>query len=86
MPATRKPLSVLASVILAATVALAITIFASPSRSPETGASSADASRTSAEPHYVGRATCATCHREEDRRWRGSHHDLAMQKATPADR
>jgi Flp pilus assembly protein TadD len=31
---------------------------------------------------FVGRAACAPCHAEEDRRWRGSHHDLAMQEAT----
>ena len=31
---------------------------------------------------FVGRAACAGCHAEEDRRWTGSHHDLAMQEAT----
>jgi Flp pilus assembly protein TadD len=31
---------------------------------------------------FVGREACARCHAEEDRRWRGSHHDLAMQEAT----
>ncbi len=30
---------------------------------------------------YAGRQTCANCHAEQDRLWRGSHHDLAMQKA-----
>ena len=30
---------------------------------------------------FVGREACARCHAEEDRRWRGSHHDLAMQEA-----
>ena len=35
-----------------------------------------------ASAHYVGRAACATCHAEEDKLWRGSHHDLAMQEAT----
>jgi len=29
---------------------------------------------------YVGVSTCETCHAAETRRWRGSHHDLAMQK------
>jgi hypothetical protein len=28
----------------------------------------------------VGVSTCETCHAAETRRWRGSHHDLAMQK------
>jgi Flp pilus assembly protein TadD len=31
---------------------------------------------------FVGRDACASCHSEEDRRWEGSHHDLAMQEAT----
>jgi hypothetical protein len=33
---------------------------------------------------FVGRQTCAGCHGQEDRLWQGSHHDLAMQEATPA--
>lgn len=33
-------------------------------------------------PTYVGRAACVDCHAEQDRLWRGSHHDLAMQEAT----
>ena len=37
-----------------------------------------------AEPGYVGRQTCATCHAEQDALWQGSHHDLAMQEATEA--
>jgi predicted CXXCH cytochrome family protein len=39
---------------------------------------------TAASAHYVGRVVCATCHAEEDKLWRGSHHDLAMQEATAA--
>jgi tetratricopeptide (TPR) repeat protein len=31
---------------------------------------------------FVGRQSCAECHPDEDRLWRGSHHDLAMQEAT----
>ena len=27
---------------------------------------------------FVGRAVYSTCHPEQDRRWHGSHHDLAM--------
>jgi Flp pilus assembly protein TadD len=30
---------------------------------------------------FVGRPVCSTCHPEQDRRWHGSHHDLAMQVA-----
>lgn len=33
---------------------------------------------------YVGRAQCARCHAAEAKSWEGSHHDLAMQEATPA--
>jgi predicted CXXCH cytochrome family protein len=30
---------------------------------------------------FVGAAKCATCHEQESTRWRGSHHQLAMQPA-----
>lgn len=32
---------------------------------------------------YVGAGACAGCHQAEHDLWRGSHHDLAMQPATP---
>jgi Flp pilus assembly protein TadD len=32
---------------------------------------------------YVGAAACAQCHADEYRDWQGSHHQLAMQEATP---
>ena len=32
-------------------------------------------------PSYVGAQSCAACHEDEYRQWRGSHHDLAMQIA-----
>lgn len=32
---------------------------------------------------YVGRNTCAECHKPEFQAWTGSHHDAAMQEATP---
>ena len=32
---------------------------------------------------YVGTEACASCHEAEHQGWLGSHHDLAMQKATP---
>ena len=35
-------------------------------------------------PNYVGRAQCVACHAEQDARWTGSNHDLAMQEATQA--
>jgi hypothetical protein len=36
-----------------------------------------------AEPAYVGMVSCARCHEQAADSWRGSHHDLAMQEATP---
>jgi len=35
-------------------------------------------------PDFVGSAQCADCHAEETKRWRGSHHDLAMAEADQA--
>jgi cytochrome c554/c'-like protein len=35
-----------------------------------------------AETTYVGASTCAGCHAPEAERWRGSHHDRAMEEAT----
>ncbi|MEA3276077.1 MAG: tetratricopeptide repeat protein [Pseudomonadota bacterium] len=39
-------------------------------------------SADNASPEYVGRAQCIPCHAEQNARWTGSHHDLAMQEAT----
>ncbi len=33
---------------------------------------------------YVTRAVCAECHQVQVQAWTGSHHDLAMQEASPA--
>ncbi|MFO0871247.1 MAG: multiheme c-type cytochrome [Pirellulales bacterium] len=33
--------------------------------------------------HYVGRDRCLACHQDQARLWTGSHHDLAMDVATP---
>lgn len=33
-------------------------------------------------PQYVGTPVCAGCHATEHEKWLGSHHDLAMQRAT----
>ncbi|MEK9544070.1 MAG: hypothetical protein VW016_11350, partial [Luminiphilus sp.] len=32
---------------------------------------------------YIGSEACAGCHQQSYGDWLGSHHDLAMQKATP---
>lgn len=34
-------------------------------------------------PAYVGRQTCLECHQGQHEQWTGSHHDLAMDRATP---
>ena len=31
---------------------------------------------------YVGEKVCASCHKEQSRQWKGSHHDLAMNVAS----
>ena len=33
-------------------------------------------------PMYVGRQTCIECHQGQHDAWQGSHHDLAMDRAT----
>ena len=38
---------------------------------------------TASGPGFVGTDVCASCHPTEAELWRGSHHDLAMQAATP---
>jgi Flp pilus assembly protein TadD len=49
---------------------------ADPAPPPATGAPEAPAVR------YVGSARCAACHATQTERWRGSHHDRAMEEAT----
>ncbi|MEH6515700.1 MAG: tetratricopeptide repeat protein [Halioglobus sp.] len=40
-------------------------------------------SLTVAAQEFVGSGQCASCHADEHELWQGSHHDLAMQLATP---
>ena len=40
-------------------------------------------SLTVAAQEFVGSSQCASCHADEHKLWQGSHHDLAMQVATP---
>src|SRR6187402_805887 len=35
-----------------------------------------------AEAQYVGRQSCIQCHQPQHESWTGSHHDLAMDRAT----
>jgi len=50
------------------------------SKAPPAGATQAALPAAS----FVGRQVCGQCHEQAERRWRGSHHDLAMQPATEA--
>jgi hypothetical protein len=36
-----------------------------------------------AEATYLGNGACAGCHQQANTDWTDSHHDLAMQEATP---
>jgi tetratricopeptide (TPR) repeat protein len=48
-----------------------------PETDPVAGASAVDTATAT----FVGRQACTACHEAQDERWRGSHHDLAMQAA-----
>ena len=62
----------------AAALTLAFLLFARPAAGDPTPAASPDGAT------YVGAAACAPCHERETKLWRGSHHDRAMEKPTPA--
>src|SRR5512134_1010250 len=44
---------------------------------------SATSAAASAQPLFVGGQVCATCHAEQARSWQGSHHQQAMEPASP---
>ena len=46
------------------------------------GATEAAAPELPAQAEYVGTSVCAGCHEAQHDSWLGSHHDLAMQRAT----
>jgi hypothetical protein len=60
----------------AAEVAMLVLVFAWMSVAPP--------ARADEPATYVGGQACAGCHAAETQRWAGSHHALAMQKATSA--
>jgi len=68
--ARRRALGFAAAVLVALAIAV-ILLLPPPGQGTATGPTPLD---------YVGGSTCAGCHAEEARRWRGSHHDLAIQK------
>ncbi len=71
-PAARRRLLLLVALALVAAAAAVILWLPPPGQGPR--------SRPSRSP-TSGVRSCEECHAEETRRWRGSHHDLAMQKA-----
>lgn len=50
---------------------------------PATAPASVVTSRSEQAASYVGGAACTACHAPQAEAWRGSHHALAMQEATP---
>ena len=56
---------------IGALIVIALLLFSSTRRDPTDEA-------------YVGRDVCAGCHAAQVDAWTGSHHDLAMQEATPS--
>jgi Flp pilus assembly protein TadD len=69
-PAARRRLLWLVALLLVA-AALAVILLLPP---PGQGTTTGPAALT-----YTGSRSCAECHARETARWRGSHHDLAMQ-------
>ena len=74
--AMQRPSARSAIVILIAATVLATGCDDGPDE-PGGGAVSTTRSAT-----FVGRQACTGCHLEQTERWRGSHHDLAMDEAT----
>jgi tetratricopeptide (TPR) repeat protein len=67
----RRALGLVAAVLVALAIVV-ILLLPPPGQGTATGPVPLD---------YVGGSTCSSCHAEQARRWRGSHHDLAIQKA-----
>src|SRR5688500_6157453 len=66
---------------IAVTLAMVATAPAACRRADPPASKAAATATPTAAPDYVGRAACASCHQDQDQRFRGSHHDLAMQVA-----
>jgi Tfp pilus assembly protein PilF len=69
------------------TVDQAVATRQDPAAAERPGAPGADADPSTAEMHdpatYTGSEACADCHPNPWQGWRGSHHDLALQRANP---
>ena len=72
----------LAKASRAATAAIAAVLALGCDSAVETEPSEPNLNSVSAQ--FVGGAACATCHADEAALWRDSHHDLALQAASPA--
>jgi Flp pilus assembly protein TadD len=70
-PAARRRVLLLVALALVAAAAAVILWLPPPGQGTTTGP---------VPLAYVGVRSCEECHAEETRRWRGSHHDLAMQE------
>jgi Tfp pilus assembly protein PilF len=68
--ARRRALGLLAAALVAFALVVVL-LLPPPQQGTATGPAPLD---------YVGGSACAGCHAEEARRWRGSHHELAMQR------
>jgi Flp pilus assembly protein TadD len=71
-PATRRRLLLLVALVLVAAGGVVILWLPPPGQGTFTGP---------APLAFVGARSCQECHAVEARRWRGSHHDLAMREA-----
>jgi len=70
----------LAGLLVYACLVLAVGCSKKPEVAPSPKSESVEpVQRTTLE--YVGTTVCAGCHAEQHRAWKGSHHDLAMQRA-----
>jgi Flp pilus assembly protein TadD len=80
-----KRLTLLGGVVAGVLLLLGVALLMRPERRSDVATPPAPPPRayqTSAgDAIFVGRAVCSTCHAEQDQRWHGSHHDLAMQVA-----
>jgi hypothetical protein len=79
IPVKKLPHLVAAAIVLIAVVSLVLRSGLPVSQSQKTATSI-----PTGEPTFVGATACAECHQAEFKRWRGSHHQLAMQPATDA--
>ena len=84
-PAPRKRLLAIGLLAGAVLVGVLVAFLLYP-KAPEPAADSPAAGTASSTiaARYVGAEACRTCHENEYRAWRGSHHQLAMQEANAA--